>query len=346
MNGDLSKEIKTNLDNTTLYNDDKLLKKLTVDVDMSVVKMENRIANGIIKVSLSEFYSIALERLQSVTKLLRVVDLSKPKKQSIMGKIFDIPLDADLSSKTTALYDEMRFVSVYHGYIKTLLKRANDIQDEMNDMIVSGAVNRSSTINITALLAQLEGLKKIKKSLLQLDECFEMITTNPRVRRFMYYWRNYKENGYFPVQTTFNDEAYKFDDCRDELACNDSDVIEEYNDMSRKLRKIRKYSKTFNSFMLYVSMAYGILMATYKRRIANCINCMDDYINRLNNQNAITDEDKSKIVSLGLMKNSFLELKDEIDLLAADRRIHKMGIRSGSEFLKELYSQDDSIKEK
>ena len=164
MNGDLSKEIKTNLDNTTLYNDDKLLKKLTVDVDMSVVKMENRIANGIIKVSLSEFYSIALERLQSVTKLLRVVDLSKPKKQSIMGKIFDIPLDADLSSKTTALYDEMRFVSVYHGYIKTLLKRANDIQDEMNDMIVSGAVNRSSTINITALFAQLEGLKKIKKS--------------------------------------------------------------------------------------------------------------------------------------------------------------------------------------
>ena len=193
MNGDLSKEIKTNLDNTTLYNDDKLLKKLTVDVDMSVVKMENRIANGIIKVSLSEFYSIALERLQSVTKLLRVVDLSKPKKQSIMGKIFDIPLDADLSSKTTALYDEMRFVSVYHGYIKTLLKRANDIQDEMNDMIVSGAVNRSSTINITALFAQLEGLKKIKKSLLQLDECFEMITTNPRVRRFMYYWRNYQK---------------------------------------------------------------------------------------------------------------------------------------------------------
>ena len=95
--------------------------------------------------------------------------------------------------------------------------------------------------------------------------------------------------------------------------------------MSRKLRKIRKYSKTFNSFMLYVSMAYGILMATYKRRIANCINCMDDYINRLNNQNAITDKDKSKIVSLELMKNSF---------------------RSGSEFLKELYSQDDSIKEK
>ena len=116
--------------------------------------------------------------------------------------------------------------------------------------------------------------------------------------------------------------------------------------MRRKLRKIRKYSKTFNSFMLYVSMAYGILMATYKRRIANCINCMDDYINRLNNQNAITDKDKSKIVSLELMKNSFLELKDEIDLLAADRRIHKMGIRSGSEFLKELYSQDDSIKEK
>ena len=51
-------------------------------------------------------------------------------------------------------------------------------------------------------------------------------------------------------------------------------------------------------------------------------------------------------MSLGLMKNSFLELKDEIDLLAADKRIHKMGLRSGSDLLEKLYSQDDSIKEK
>jgi len=343
MNNNLSKEIKYNLDTNKLYNDDNLNKSIIVEVDRSFIDKQNNISNGIIEIGLNDFYIIALERLRNISNYLKRVKLDKPNKQNIMGRILELPLEVDLLSSTTALYEELKWVPFTHMYIKKLIEKTEELQEEYQGMINENIFNNVNAINKVTLLAQLEGLKNIRLSLLQLDNSYNLVSSYPDIRRYMFYWTNYKKDGHFPQKCIFNDEAYKFIDDLDELNIGKTNVIKEYNDMNRALRRVRKLSKTYHSFFLYISMTYGFLMRSYKQRISDCLKSINNYHNKLND-NKLSDENKSKIIGLKLMKQEFIKLEEEIDILAADKRIYDMGVKAGSFILEGVYPDSKKTK--
>ena len=210
MNGKLAKEIKYDLDNTQLYNNDDLNKSITVKVDRSIIEKRDEITDELIEIGLNDLISMAVDNLKDVSKYIKKVNFKKPNKKSFMAKLYGIPLDVDLNP-ATQLYTSLRFVPAYHVILKNTLARVNEIEEECELMIRTGNYDGINVFNKTTLLANMEGLKQIKLSLIKLEDGYKLLAGNPTISRFLHYWSEYKKNGYrFPKVCMVNDEAFKF----------------------------------------------------------------------------------------------------------------------------------------
>ena len=348
MRSELSKEIKSSLDSNKSLNDD-FDKSIIAEVDKSFVFNQNKITEGIIKIGLSEFYKTSVQKLQKISKLLKKVDLSRPNKQNLMGKFMGIRLDADLLSSTTALYEELKYVPIIQATIDKLLERVDKLEEEFMDMVDNHDITNINAINKTNILAQMEGLKSIKLDLLELEHSYNLIATYPDIKKFMYYWTKYKRDGHFPINCVFNDQVYKFEDSMEEFSYAESNIVEAYNILRWTVKKIRKFSNNFDNFMLYVSMAYGILANRFHEgELDSMIEVIDAYKEKLlkkkeesKNKNNIAGNDiDSKIYSLEIMKSEFIKLKEEVRVLLEDGRLHAMGVRAGSFLVEEIFRKN------
>jgi hypothetical protein len=322
MNGKLAKEIKYDLDNTQLYNNDDLNKSITVKVDRSIIEKRDEITDELIEIGLNDLISMAVDNLKDVSKYIKKVNFKKSNKKSFMAKLYGIPLDVDLNP-ATQLYTSLRFVPAYHSILKNTLNRVDKIEEEYELMIKTGNFDGVNVFNKTTLLANLEGLKQIKLSLIKLEDGYRLLASNPTISRFLHYWSEYKNNGYrFPKVCMVNDEAFKFVDYYEELKVDGVNIFDKYNELVRYANKIKHKNGKGSLFNINTSFeAYTIYQAKKNNlidRMIECINNLEAKLLAQKNNKYVTNVDQinSQLTSIGLIRNEFLKLKDRVNLLS------------------------------
>lgn len=204
MNGKMVKEIKTNIEDVKIVVDDELDKQITVQIDRGLLEKQNMIANELITIGCSSFIKLAYDTLLEAVKYIKKVNFDKPNQQSIMSKLFGVPLDADYTSPSTWLYVQLFDMMCINKLFGSLLDKINVVEKEFNDMIQNNNLSNTNLSNKVVLLSQLEGLRQMKLSLLTLYNCYQLVLCNPQVYNFCYYWKVYKENVYKRLNQRYN----------------------------------------------------------------------------------------------------------------------------------------------
>ena len=193
MNREMVKEIRFNIDENNICTNDELNKSIIVQVDKGLLGDEKKITNELIEIGYNDLYMYLLSTLKDTIKYIKKVNLDKPFKQNMMGRFWGIELDADYVSPTVWLYTCLLSMVQILPFFDALFDKINEVEKEFSCMISDSDFEGITVFNKTSLLAQMEGLKQMKLSLISLYNCYRFVLKNPQIKEFFIKWLEYKK---------------------------------------------------------------------------------------------------------------------------------------------------------
>ena len=212
MNREIVKEIKVNIADSNICTNDELNKIIVVKVDKGLFDRQNRITNELIELGYNELYVYLLSTLREAVKYIKKVDLKKPFKQNIMGRFFEIDLEMDYLSPTTWLYTRLLHMVQILPFFDALFNKINEVEKEFKDMISNNNFSNTTVFNKTSLLAQMEGLKQMKLSLITLYNCYSYVLKNPEIKEFFTKWLKHKKKSLCRIDNRYNQEMTEYNE--------------------------------------------------------------------------------------------------------------------------------------
>lgn len=193
MNNSIIKEAKDNYDNSKQYANDELSKKIMVKVDKGLLSEQKRISHELIEIGYNDLYIILESTLKETIKYIKRVNLKRPFKQNALSKFLGFSLEADYLSSSTWLYTNLLSMVQILPFFEALFNKLDEIEKDFRNMISTNSLSDTTVYNKTALLAQMEGLKQLKLSLLSLYNCYSCILKNAEIKEFFTRWIEYKK---------------------------------------------------------------------------------------------------------------------------------------------------------
>ena len=213
MNRGMVKEIKFNIDESNICTNDELNKSIIVQVDKGLLGKEKKITNELIEIGYNDLYKYLSSTLKETVKYIKKVNLNKPFKQSMSGKYYRIPLDMDFVSSTTWLYTCLLSMVQILPFFDVLFDKINAVENEFSYMISNRNFDGITAFNKTTLLAQMEGLKQMKLSLITLYNCYSFVLKNPQIKEFFIKWLEYKKELLCKINyEKYNQEATEYNE--------------------------------------------------------------------------------------------------------------------------------------
>ena len=133
------------------------------------------------------------ETILDTAKYLKKTNLSNPFKQNIFSRFYEFPLDADYLSPPVMLYECLTDMIHDLDLFQILFDRLDEVEKEYKEMLEKSSFKNTTVFNQSALIAQMEGLKQMRLSLLALYECHRVVLKNPKVREFYKTWLEHKK---------------------------------------------------------------------------------------------------------------------------------------------------------
>lgn len=193
MNNEMVKKIEDNIDKSTTCLNDDLNRRITVQVDRGLLEREKKITNELIRIGYNDLFIQLEETLKEAVKYIKKVNLNKPFKKNIIGKILGIELDADYLASTTCLYECLLNMIQILTFFDVLFKQIDEVERDYSNMISNTNFDDITVFNKATLLAQIQGLKQMKLSLLTLYNCYSFVLKNPQIKNFFIKWLEYKK---------------------------------------------------------------------------------------------------------------------------------------------------------
>ena len=335
MNNGVLKAVKKEEKNLKKYNvlsENVELPK--VKVNKKALALQESISDELIEIGGNEFYCVAINQLKTVIRLLKKVDLNNPNKQNLLSRFFEIDLAADYVSYTHDLYNQLETLSYMSPSIEQLVKDIDLYIQEASDKI-KGLDGEINSINKSIFISQIKTMENYKMNFIILRNSYQLLMNNPEIQKYMFYWRKFRNKYRFPRKNRFNDNAYLLEEYEDRLVVDGKKYFEFYNDISRTIRVIRKYStRSTRYFDLHVGMQYNILRFDVyeKGKIDMMISLIDDLIKEFEQKNDMNLDSTRKYHALLAIKEEFIKLKFEIQKMIDDPKIAMHAKKAGVDF--------------
>ncbi len=219
----------------------------TVELNSDLISGQNKTANDLIKVNCDIFYQMVMDIIFEITKELKKIDLNDPKKRSINAKLFGIGVKLDDSLPENKLYNclsALKDMSLQEK-LEELINKIEKVQEEHQANIDENANKEISLISKATFLTHQKAIEQSKISLIQAQNCLDLILDNYDIQKFYYYWTEYRENGIYPSKNPINDNAIFLAEYINFLSTGTVqeengkiNYIDLYNDIMRRINRI------------------------------------------------------------------------------------------------------------
>ena len=313
----------------------ELDQKMTISVDASIFNPNAELTNELIDIGFDKFYEDAYDFFKELYKLTKKTNFDKPAEKSLADKIMGIHLIMS-GNPRLRLYTLLKAENIKEK-LQELIRRLEEIETKYSEMIQSGRINKLNAFNATALLAEIEGLKKFKMSVIELENSYEFVIKNHNYRQFYFYWDRYYNHPhlYFYPKCKVNDVGYLLSGYTEQIKVGDSDIFGLYNEIKRYINYIRKHHRSLSiHYRSHLTYAFLYLKSfIYDNNVIERMGIvLDNLRSHIEKEKGTLDETEynNRLRAIDIFKSELAPLKEEILEVTAMKDVIKKAKKDNS----------------